>query len=130
MSRSCFLSLVSGAVLMAVLVPPAGASSSPSHHSSSTKSSSSKPHETYAVIQIGEEYKVISQSQISSEQKRVADKYTQDMKSWKDSKKKDKGEKPEKLTVKVLKRSLRTQQDAQEYCDKLKEKKDDAAAKK
>jgi len=83
--------------------------------------------ETYVVIQIGEEIKVVPGSQLASEKKRVAE----------DSKKeagkgKDKVEIPKPLQkkVKVLKSSCKSEKEAIEYRDKLLQDKDEPKPKK
>jgi hypothetical protein len=93
--------------------------------------------ETYAVIQIGEEIKVVPGSQLASEKKRVAEDYKREMKAYQDSKKeagkgKDKVEipKPVQKKVKVLKSSCKSEKEAIEYRDKLLQDKDEPKPKK
>ena len=93
--------------------------------------------ETYAVIQIGEEIKVVPGSQLASEKKRVAEDYKREMKAYQDSKKeagkgKDKVEipKPVQKKVKVLKSSCKNQKEAIEYREKLLQDKDEPKTKK
>ena len=93
--------------------------------------------ETYAVIQIGEEIKVIVGSQLASEKKRVAEDYKRDMKAYQDSKKNagkgaDKVEVPKPVLkkVKVLKSSCKSEKEAIEYRDKLLQDKDEPRTKK
>ena len=88
--------------------------------------------ETYAVIQIGEEIKVIPRSQLTSENKRVDEDYKRDMKAYKDAGKgKDKVEIPKPVKKKVvLKKSCKNKDEADEYVKKLSQDKDEPKVKK
>ncbi|MGD0518728.1 MAG: hypothetical protein ABSA26_14430 [Thermoguttaceae bacterium] len=92
--------------------------------------------ETYAVIQVGEDIRVISTSEKAGLQKKYDEEYKQDLKKYQEAKK-DKNnhdantKKPDKkdYTIKVLKGSFKTQEDAQKFADdKIKER--DKGAKK
>lgn len=133
MKRSSLISFVACLFLLVALPLAILAADHTKHSNSSrpTKPAASKSSDLYAVVQIGDEYKVIRQSEIPTETKRVAEKYKDDMKSYQEAKKKDpQAEKPQKVTVKTIKKSIKSQQDAQEYCDKMKDKGDAPDAKK
>lgn len=88
-------------------------------------------NETYSVIQIGEDIKVVSNSEKISLTKRADEDYKSDLKKYNDAKK-DKNnhdantlKKPDKkdYTVKILKANLKTQDEAQKFADdKIKER--------
>ena len=68
------------------------------------------PPETWAIVQIGDDFKVISTSQIKSEQKKITDDYNAAMKKYKEDKKKDPdAEKPVKAEVQGLEEELQDQ---------------------
>jgi hypothetical protein len=82
-----------------------------------------KTNETFIVVQIGDDKKIIHASELTTEKKRVADDYKKAMDDYKTAHKTDKNaEKPKKLIVKKLPKTFKTQQDAQDYLDKLDEK--------
>ena len=91
--------------------------------------------ETFDVIKIGDDFKVIRHSELAGLKKSTADDYKKDMKAYQDAKKelaksKDKDKsamptKPVKHTPQLLKGSLKTQEDADAWLAKhLEEKKD------
>jgi uncharacterized spore protein YtfJ len=94
-------------------------------------------NETYSVIMVGDEIKVVTTSEKTSLIKKYKDEYKQDLKKYQEAKK-DKSnhdantlKKPDEkdYTVKVLKGSFKTQEDAQKFADdKIKER--DKGAKK
>jgi ribosomal protein L14E/L6E/L27E len=101
--------------------------------------------EQYAVIQIGEDVKAVPKSRVNEEKKRIADQYKQDKKAYDEAykaaiKNKEKPDmpKPDKkaYTVKVLKTSMKTEQDANAWIENYlsgednKEEKADKTAKK
>jgi hypothetical protein len=82
--------------------------------------------EQYAVIQIGEDVKAVPKSRVNEEKKRIADQYKQDKKAYDEAykaaiKNKEKPDmaKPDKKTyvVKVLKSSMKTEQDANTWIE-------------
>jgi len=83
-------------------------------------------NETYMVIQIGDEYKVVTATQYKEEEKKVKEDNDQRLTEWKDEIKNDpKVPRPQKVVIKKLKSGYKVQRIAQEYADKLK---DEAAA--
>lgn len=79
--------------------------------------------EVYAVVQIGEEIKVVPSSQLASEKKRAVEHYRRDLKDYQDSMKeagKNKVDisKPVQKQVKVLKASFKNKEAADEYVQK------------
>jgi hypothetical protein len=83
-------------------------------------------NETYSVIQVSEDVKVISSMDKATMQKKYDDDYKQDLKKYNEAKKDKKNtdaatlKKPDKLkdyTVKMLKGGFKTQEDAQKYAD-------------
>jgi hypothetical protein len=94
-------------------------------------------NETYSVVQIGDEIKVVSASEKKTLIKKLEDDYKLDTKKYADAKKDKKNadanslKKPDKkdYTIKVLKANFKTQEDAQKFADdKIKER--DKGAKK
>jgi hypothetical protein len=81
---------------------------------------SGKADVSYTVLKIGDDYKAVPTSDVAAEKKRVADDYKKQMKDYADAKKnKDaNAEKPVRLLVKLVKK-CKTQQDAQDFIDKL-----------
>ena len=79
--------------------------------------------ELYSVIRIGDEVKVIRKADVAQEKKTAANKYKADLKAYQDAKKaaaKNKDEatelkKPIKPIVKVLKESLKSKTEADDY---------------
>ena len=95
--------------------------------------------EPYAVVQIGDEIKVIRKSEVNEEKKRIAEEYKQKMKTYEEAKKeatknKEKLEepKPDKrdYTMRVLKSSCKTEQEANDYCEKRKQEEESKTSKK
>jgi hypothetical protein len=83
--------------------------------------------ELYAVVQIGDEIKVISKSEVNAEKDRLRKQFTQDKKTYEDAKKeaaknKEKFDEPKpesrNYTLRVLKSSCKTEQEANDYRDK------------
>ena len=88
--------------------------------------------ESYSVVQVGDEIRVVRKSELANLKKSVAEDYKRDMKIYQDSKKgKDKAAttKPIKSEVKILKQTCKTEQEANEYRDKLMAEKSGAAEK-
>lgn len=77
-------------------------------------------NESYIVIKIGEEYKVITARSFSDEQKQLADKYKDDVKKWQDDIKTDpKTPKPIKQNALKMPKIFKTQEGANKYKDQL-----------
>ena len=95
-------------------------------------------NETYSVIQIGEDIKVVTNSEKTSITKKADEDYKSDMKKYNDARKDKKNadanslKKPDKkdYTVKVLKASFKTQDDAQKFADDKIKERDKGSAKK
>jgi hypothetical protein len=130
MSKKCFsvLSLtIAGAVAASILLTPAGSlaqqrAGGRTGGTGAAKTGKTAP-EVFAVVQIGDEIKVIRNADILTETKKVTEDYKRDMKKWQEDKKSDpKAEKPKKLTLKVLKRSIKTKEEADEFCTKMQDK--------
>jgi hypothetical protein len=86
------------------------------------------PNETYAVVSVGDELRTISKATFNTLKKQVEDEYKQDLKRYQDSKK-DKNNrdantsKPVKKTVKLIKSTFKTQEEAEKYIEeKLRER--------
>jgi hypothetical protein len=122
MKKSLLLPLVACfAVLLAMSVPAAAQPRTPR----STPRPSTSSNQTYIVIQIGDDYKVIESSRLKDEEKDVKKKYQDEMKRWADEKKTDpKAERPKKVTIKKYPTTFKTQEGAQKYRDQLLEKND------
>ena len=94
-----------------------------------TKEPKSKP-ELYDVVQIGDEFKVITVKSLKDEKKRVKTENDKAMRDWHKAKKSDpSAPKPAPLIIKVLKTNIKTKEDADQACQDLKdklEKKDDS----
>jgi hypothetical protein len=94
--------------------------------------------ETYVVVQVGDELRVIPKSQLKDLQKSTADEDKQNSKKYDDDKKaamkkKEKFDqpKPVKRSVKTLKSGLKTEQDAEAFKEKhLQEKETSKTGKK
>jgi hypothetical protein len=87
--------------------------------------------DTWAVVQIGDEVKIIKSSELKNLQKTAKEEYEQDMKAYKEaqkesSKSKDKVSvpKPVKHSPRILKRSCKTEQDANDARDKILEERE------
>ena len=81
--------------------------------------------ELYDVVQIGDEFKVITVKSLKDEQKRVKTDYDKAMKDWKKTKKNDpSAPKPVMVVVKVLRKNIKTKEDADQACQDLKDKQD------
>jgi hypothetical protein len=82
-------------------------------------------NETYSVVQIGEEIKVVSASEKKTLIKKLEDDYKLDTKKYTDAKKDKKNadanslKKPDKkdYTIKILKANFKTQDEAQKFAD-------------
>jgi hypothetical protein len=80
-----------------------------------------KQDETVYVIQVGDEYKKVKRSELTTEKKKVEDDYKQALKEWQDIRKSDpKAPRPVKPLIKQ-KGTFQTDIGAQEFIDKLKE---------
>jgi hypothetical protein len=76
--------------------------------------------DTYQVMKIDDEYKVVTTKSIKDEKKRVTEEFSAKVKEWQDEKKTDptlKRPTPPRVTVIVTK--FNTQKGAQDYVDKL-----------
>jgi hypothetical protein len=113
-----------GAAIASVLATPAGSVAQ-------AAAQKKPPAETWAVVQIGDDMKVISTSQIKSEQKKITDDYNAAMKKYKEDKKKDPdAEKPVKQKFKVLKRNCKTKEEAEDFLQKKQDEADQKAGQK
>jgi hypothetical protein len=102
-------------ILALCLLAPSGA------YAQKGKSKATAP-ETYMVVKIGDEYKVLGTTRLKDEEKRIKDEYNTKYKEWQDEKKSDpQAPRPVKPTIKKIKTGYLTQKVAQEYADKLKE---------
>jgi hypothetical protein len=105
---------------------------SPSHAfaqsgSRAPRGSSANANDTYYVVQIGEEYKVVAKSRFKDEQKRLDDDYKKALKEWLDRRRiEPDAKRPVKLIIKKIGTPFQTEKVAQEEAQKLK---DEAAAK-
>jgi hypothetical protein len=129
MNKSVRLASVLAAALIAGLWTTASVAA-PKH---AEKSATPKP-ELYTVVQIGDEVQVIKKSELTNLRKTTAEEDKKAKKDYDEAKKsaaksKDKsdlGKPPVKRSVKVLKDSLKSEQDAQEWMEKHPvQKKDD-----
>ena len=133
--RTCFFSpvLVFGILLVLsesslALQPPRGSGTLPTDRApANARTPPVAKNESYSVIQIGEDIKVVSSSDKIKLTKQADDDYKKALKNYQDAKK-DKNNhdpKPDKkdYTLKVLKASFKTQDDAQKFADdKIKER--------
>ena len=96
-------------------------------------------NETYSVVQIGEDIRVVTSTEKTNLTKKALDDYKADYKKYQDAKKDKKNadanslKMPDKkdYTVKVLKASFKTQDEAQKFADdKIKERDKDKGTKK
>ena len=79
----------------------------------------------YDVVQVGDEIKVVAVKALKDEQKRAKTENDKAMKEWKRAKKSDPSTpKPTSLIVKVLKRNIKSKEDADSACQDLKDKLD------
>ncbi len=114
--------------------PPHGPGTLPADHAAGHAKGApgaKTANEPYAVIQIGEDIKVVANSEKINLTKKADEDYKSDLKRYNDAKK-DKSnhdantlKKPDKkdYTVKVLKAGFKTQEDAQKFADdKIKER--------
>jgi hypothetical protein len=116
---SGFVAVVVGLGLLGVAQQARGQTSSKPHPS---KTSSSKT-QSFTVVQIGDEYKVINSSSLADEKKRVNDDNKKKRDEWEDERKADPSlKRPVTLVVKVIKSGFKTQKGADEFVVKLKEK--------
>lgn len=82
-------------------------------------------NENWCVVQVGDEFKAIRSADLTQENKRVKDQYNTDMKKWKAERVKDPdAPKPHRLSVKVKKKNIASQEEAKNYCDKFQEELD------
>jgi hypothetical protein len=118
---SRFAAIVVGIGLLGVVQQAPGQTGSHSHPSKSSKSSAKT--QSYMVIQIDSEYKVISSSSFNDEKKRLADDYKAKRGAWEDERKVNPDAKPPvQSAIKTIKTGFKTQKWADEYVAKLKEK--------
>ena len=102
------------------------AAPSAAYAAGSPKNANTPKNETYIVIKVGDEYKVIGTSHYKDEQKKATDDYTQKLKEWKDERKTDpNAPHPVKAIIKRIGTPYETQKIAQEYADKLKKEAED-----
>ncbi len=129
MKKSARLAAAVVAVLVASLWTAAAGAQVPARYPG--KAASPKT-ERYAVVQIGDETRVVRQSELSSLQKSVEETYRRDLKAYQEAKKtagknKDTADgfaKPVKNTVKALKKSLKSMEDAEAWREKFLEEKE------
>ncbi len=94
-----------------------------------TKKKSAPPKvESYAVVRIGDEFKVVQGSELAGLNKKTAEEDKRLMKAYEDAKKnprRDMGNmelvKPTKRTVKILKKNIKNREDAQDWQKKYEE---------
>ncbi|MGA2798387.1 MAG: hypothetical protein ABSE63_12465 [Thermoguttaceae bacterium] len=112
--------------------PPHGPGTSPADRASaSTKTTPGAKNETYYVVQIGEDIKVVTNTEKTSIKKKSEDDYKSDLKKYNDAKKDKKNadanslKKPDRkdYDVKVFPKTFKTQDEAQKFADdKIKER--------
>jgi len=103
-----------------LLISSSGAYGQPRPGGSRAGKNGTATNETYMVIQIGDEIKVVSNTQYKDEDKRVKEENKQKMTEWKDELKNDpKAPRPQNVVIKKLKTGYKLQKIAQEYADKL-----------
>jgi hypothetical protein len=144
---SCFLSpvLVFGIFLIlsnnsqayqAQRVPATSPADRTQAHAKTT--TAANKNESYSVVQIGEDIKVITSTEKTTLTKKAEDDYKKDLKNYQDAKK-DKNnheanalKKPDHkdYTVKILKANFKTQDDAQKFADDKIKERDKGATKK
>jgi hypothetical protein len=93
----------------------------------------STANETYLVVQIGDEYKVVPKSRLKDEQKRIEEDYKKAFKEWQDLRKiEPDAKRPVKYIIKRIGTPFQTEKIAQEEVQRLKDEaanKDKAALK-
>jgi hypothetical protein len=97
-----------------------------------------EPVELYAVISINDEIKVVSKLEVKNEQKKLDEEFKQELKRYQDDKKDSKNhdssslKKPDKkdFTLKTLKATFKTREEAQKYADDVIQKKSKSGTKK
>jgi hypothetical protein len=119
--KKFFLSAIALSVFILAVsfLAPSAASAAPSPKRAATPAA-----ETYMVVKIGDDYKVLGSAHLKDEEKRLKDDYAQKMKEWHDLKKTDpQAPAPQKLVIKKIPKlnGYLTQTKAQEAADKLKE---------
>ena len=102
-------------------------SAAPSNAQTKKKSAPPKT-ESYAVVRIGDEFKVVQGSELAGLNKKTAEEDKRLMKAYEDAKKnprRDMGNmelvKPTKRTVKILKKNIKNREDAQDWQKKYEE---------
>lgn len=133
-----------GAILFAVSVGDAAYQGggvlqpTPPAHGRPAAAGPKQPNETYAVVQVGEDIKVVSNSEKATLKKRADDDYKADLKKYNDDKKNKNNhdastsKKPDKkdYEVKILKANIKTQDEAQKFADEKNKERDKGGAKK
>jgi hypothetical protein len=93
----------------------------------SDKGNQAAKNETYTVIQVGSEVTAVPKSQLNEQKKQLADRYKKDLKAY-ETAKKEAGKDKEKVadlvkpvkhdyTMKILKSSLKSREDAQTWIE-------------
>jgi len=110
-----FTVVFSAFIFTITLLAPSGA-----YPSGTRTRNNSSASETYMIINMGDEYKVVPTSRLKDEKKKVDDDYTQELKECHDLGKTDPCvPRPRKLCIKKIKIGYLTPKIAQEYVDKL-----------
>jgi hypothetical protein len=117
MKRSKLLSAVVGVVVGMGLLAVTGRAWAQRPAKSTSKT------ESYMVVEVGGEYKVIRTSALKDEKKRLEDDYKKAVDLWQDEiKAGSKSDRPVKKIILVKKGGFKTQKGADDYVAKLKEK--------
>ncbi|MGA2621883.1 MAG: hypothetical protein ABSF26_30140 [Thermoguttaceae bacterium] len=122
MKRSLVSLLVAAAVVVGgVFVLPASALAEVKH----TKTSNKSKVETYVVVKVGDDYKVLSTSSLAAEEKRIKEDNKKKQQEWEDTRRADPSiERPVPVKLKRIESGFKTQEGAQKYIEKLQEKED------
>jgi len=126
MRKSFFLPfLVTSLAALGLFLSPLYAQRQSSRTRNRSTTTSSKSNDTYTVVQIGDDFRVINSSDLKEEKKRIEDDYKKLVKEWEDRKKIDPdAERPTKPIVKIKMSNFKTQTIANEYARQLQEEAD------
>ncbi len=103
-----------GGIAGSILLTPAS-SLAQSKSSKSTK----KGPDTWAVVQVGDDIKVIHTGEINGAKKKVTDDYNAAMKKYTEEKRSNpKADKPVKVKFSVLRRGIKSEEEADDFRDK------------
>ena len=114
--------------ILAGIAVAAGVLASPAYVQGATKQGAGNRAqvENWCVVLEGDEFKAIRFNDMTQEKKRLADQYKSDMKKWKADKVNDPdAPRPHKLTPKLKKQNLSSQEEARAYCKKLQDELDE-----